>query len=271
MSNLIEIEIAGIRVELEIPHAAMSGRVRERYAEFIVADDRPHTRVRVEVNAGARFLSPRPGPWAIETYLDGNHLIYRSYRDAGWVNLDRGSGLLQLAPEAEIENFLRVLYAHLCLRAGGLLLHAAGVLCQSAGYVFFGASGSGKTTVAHLALDLGHTIVSDDLVILRQRGETWHVFGVPFRGDLWQAPRANAVGALAGLWSLVKDSQHYTVATPSSRAVSQVAACVPFVTSNPVNAQRVVHLCADLVAQVPVRELHFCRDAGFWSVLNEME
>lgn len=266
MSHLVEIDIAGMRVGLEIANETMRAQVCKRYAAFLATDTRPHTRVRVIVTAGARFLSPRKSPQTIKTYLDGNHLIFRAYRNAGWVNLDRGDGLLELAPETGIESFLRVLYAQLCLRAGGLLLAAAGVLTATAGYVFFGAAASGKTTVARWAVELGHTVLSDELVMLLPRDGTWRVFGAPFCGA---APRGTAGGVLAGMWALVPDHQHDTVALPPARAAALLAACAPFVTTDPATAQRLVQICAQVAAQVPVRELHFRRDSGWWSVLDE--
>ncbi|MBI5303648.1 MAG: hypothetical protein HY868_16045 [Chloroflexi bacterium] len=271
MPNVIELDIAGIRVALDIADAAMRVKVRERYAAFIVAEGRPQVRVRVEVVAEARFVPARPGPWVIETALAGNRLTYRSYFDAGWVDLDGGEGAVKIAPHADVENFLRVLYAHLCLRAGGLLLHAAGVVRDQAGYVFFGESGSGKTTTARLSLDLGCAVLSDDLVILKKDGDSFRVFGVPFRGEMMEAPRTNLSAHLAGLYALAKDTRHYLAPVVSSRGVSRLAACVPFVMSQPANAGRVMKICADLVAHVPVRELHFSRDDGFWKVIDELD
>ena len=53
---------------------------------------------------------------------------------------------------------------------GGLLLHAAGIAVQDQGYVFTGASGTGKSTIAQLFADQGALILSDERVILRQQG-----------------------------------------------------------------------------------------------------
>ena len=268
-SDILQLEIAGIGVALTITDPGMIARVREHYADFIVAAGQPQVNVEVKTIPGARFVPERPGPWVIETQLEKNHLTYRSYFDAGWVDLERRVGGLETAPEADLENFLRVLYAHLCLRHGGLLLHASGVVKGQAGYVFFGASGNGKTTVAQLSLGLGYIVLSDDLVILKTSGDQCRVFGVPFRGTLPEAPRTNAVGNLTGLFALAKDTRHYLVEMSKSRAVSRLAACAPFVMTEPAHAGQVMKICAELATRVPVRELHFSRDAGFWEVIHE--
>ena len=269
MSNLVNLEIAGIRTALEIFNDKMLAKVRERYAAFIGNEARPQVLVRVQVVPGARFVEPRPGPLIVETTFDGSRLTYRSYTDAGWADLDRGEGELQLAPETDAENFLRVLYAHLCLREGGLVLHAAGVLRERGGFVFFGESGSGKTTTSRLSMELGYTVLSDDLVILRKRDDTYRVYGVPFRGEMMEAPRTNASGNLVGLYTLVKSQQHELIALAPSRAISRLTSCIPFVITDPTSAGRVMQICSDLVAHVPVRELHFSRDSGFWRIIDE--
>ena len=67
----------------------------------------------------------------------------------------------------EVEYFLRVIYALLVFQAGGLLFHAAGIVRDGQCYLFFGHSGSGKTTVARLSsTDL---VLNDDLVVLIPR------------------------------------------------------------------------------------------------------
>jgi hypothetical protein len=138
------------------------------------------------------------------------------------------------------------------------------------GYVFFGRSGSGKTTTTRLSP--GAAILSDDLVILRcveiAGRPAVQVYGVPFRGDLAEAPRRNAAAPLAGLYALVKDTDHFWEPLAAHAAVGQLSACVPFVMSRPADAGRVLALCAEITARVPVRTLHFRRDPGFWKVID---
>ena len=62
-----------------------------------------------------------------------------------------------------LANFLRVTYALLLIRHGGFLFHSAGMIRNGCGYLFYGHSGSGKTTVSRLSQN--HvTLLSDDLV-----------------------------------------------------------------------------------------------------------
>jgi hypothetical protein len=183
----------------------------------------------------------------------------------------RGRGELTLRPQGDPENFLRVWYAWRCLDEGALLLHASGAVRGGRGYVFFGPSGSGKTTTARLSLEAGCTVLSDDLVILKKQVGVWHACGVPFRGELPEAPRTNLAAPARGIFILVKHPEHGTTPAPFPEALARLAACVPFVMSRPLGAQAVTAICADLAGSVPVRYLRFRRDPGFWRVIDGLE
>lgn len=263
----LELVIAGIHTAMEIADPPMRAWARGRYAEFLTEPSPAAGAVRVQVVTGARFLEFRPGPLRIETSVEGSRLTYRSYVDAGWFDLETGDGSLQLAPEIDVENFLRVVYAHQCLRHRGLLLHAASVIRNGQGYVFFGASGSGKTTAARLSLQ--NTVLSDDLAMVGLRDDGWKLFGVPFHGQFADAPPCNAVAPLAGVFALSKAEAHLIEPLERADAVQQLVACVPFVMQSPVRAKQVLDLCAALATQVPTARLFFRRDPGFWEVVDE--
>ncbi|HJQ22591.1 MAG TPA: hypothetical protein VKA60_01660 [Blastocatellia bacterium] len=265
--NRLQLKIADIAVALDIADASKRAAVVERYREFLTSDGEPQATVRVEVHEGARFVPLHSGPWVIELSEAHGRLLYRSHYDAGWIESDSGNSFVEIAPEVDIENFLRVLYAQLCLRNGGLLLHAAGVIHDGAGFVFFGPSGSGKTTVARLSL--GHTVLSDDLVIVRLTGDVARVYGLPFRGDFPEAPRINQSAELRGLFQLVKAPDHRLAAVAAPEAFARLLACAPFVMIDAARARQAMHICRQIMARAAVRALHFRRDPGFWRVLGD--
>jgi hypothetical protein len=211
----------------------------------------------------------KPGPWITEISYRGGLLNYRSHTDAGWLDLERGEAFLEIAPDADVENFLRVVYAQLCLRAGGLLLHAAGVIDGQRGFVFFGPSGSGKTTAARLSP--GRAILSDDLVILSASGDKVMVHGVPFRGDFAEAPRVNRSAQLRGLFTLVKAPEHALSGVDFPEAIARLLACSPFVMADARNAKKALDVCSQIARRVPVRALRFRLDSDFWRVIDECE
>ena len=269
MDSLITLDIAGIATTLDIADAAMARQVRERFGPFVVRAGQAPMQVAVEVVPGARFATPRAGGWVVDTVQDGERLSYRSVYDAGWIDFARGQALLQIAPETSLENFIRVLYAHLVLRDGGLLLHAAGALKNGAGYVFFGPSGSGKSTSARLSQGAGCTVLGDDLVVVRRQGERYQVHGVPFRGSERFVPLTRADAPLAGLFALRKAEVHAVQALSGPAAVAQLVRVAPFVIAQPDSGARVMALCADLAQRTFVGELRFRKDEAFWRLIDE--
>lgn len=265
--KILPIVIAEIPVTLDLSgvSSSMCDRILSTYAAFVGEHAPAGLRVRVEVVAGAPFIAPQR-EWQIRTRKRAVWVEYVSFFERGWVDRESGVAHLVMRPEGHLENFLRVLFAWECVARGGLLIHASGVIRNGRGYVFFGRSGAGKTTVAHLAGSA--TVLSDDLVVVGQHeGQCW-VYGVPFQGAMAEAPRTNASAPLCGLFALDKALVHRLEGMPPAHAVAELAACVPFVMGQPSAATEVMQICAGLAVRVPVRTLHFRRDAGFWSLLD---
>ncbi len=242
-------------------------RVLEWYTNFVIPACPARVTIRIHTEPGEAFIPLGTGPTYVirSTHTDGR-ITFESHFERGWADLRAGYGELTMRPISEPENFLRVLYAWLCLEQGSLLLHASGVIRHERGYVFFGASGSGKTTISRLSAPA--TVLSDDMVIVRKYGDTFRACGVPFRGDFIEAPRTNAVADLRGVYRLIKASAHRIESVPTAEAVARLAACVPFVMRQPEHIARVMRVCNDLVAHVPVQALSFRRDPDFWKVID---
>jgi hypothetical protein len=268
-SNGLTLSIADLAINLDLTDCTPATRaaINERYAEFLTQPQSVLFTVKVRVEDGPLFIPLASAPtWQIRTSVHAGRIEFESYHERGWIDHTQKKGELVMRPQGEPENFLRVLYAWLCLEHQGLVLHACGVIRRGRGYAFFGASGSGKTTVATLSLE--HTVLSDDLVIIRQHGRAFHVHGVPFRGDMPEAPRSNASAELCGLFTLVKDDEHRLAPLTPAEAVARLSACVPFVMKQLSNTERVLERCRAVAGVVPLNALHFRRDPGFWEVID---
>jgi hypothetical protein len=268
-TNALTLRIADLPITLRLEDCADATRARivEHYQAFLVPASSGMFSIRVRVEVGGAYIEPRRAQtWQIRTWTRNGRVHFESYYEAGWFDRATGQGELVMRPQGNPENFLRVLYAWLCLDHAGLLLHACGVIARGKGYAFCGPSGSGKTTVAGLSSD--QTVLSDDLVIVRRQGDRFRLYGVPFRGDLPEAPRTNASAELQGLFVLVKDTEHRLTSLASPEATARISACVPFVMTQKEHASQVIHLGAQLALHAPVFALHFRRDAGFWEVIH---
>jgi hypothetical protein len=203
---------------------------------------------------------------------EGGNLLAWSYEWAGLCRFEERKATLLAASEERIvfdrcvENFLRVVFAHLALEKGGILLHGAAVVRDGRAYVFFGPSGSGKTTVT--TLSAGSRILSDDLILIVPEGKGFAASSVPFRGLLAPPATEDRTYPLAGLFRLVKDSEVYLEDVSRPRAVGEVVQSLPFVTDRPEAAPRILEVVSDLAGLVAVKRLHFRKDASFWGIVE---
>lgn len=268
LQHHILVKIASFVVALNTNDAGVAQRLEQRYHEFLGSNETPNISVTLKIVPGALYIEPKPGPWVIESSYKDNRLVYCSYQERGEVDLISGAGSLEMDPTTQVDNFLRTLFAWLCVTNDALLLHSAGVIRDGLGYVFFGPSGAGKTTTSRLASKSGH-VVSDDLVIIScdEHGCTLH--GVPFKGELSEAPRANQQAPLKGLYRLRQDTSHYLEPISHIKAVADLAAASPFIVREKHLSDQLMKVCSKIARCVPVQQLHFKRDDGFWKIIRD--
>ncbi len=101
----------------------------------------------------------------------------------GFINIEQKTAIVHIADLTGVFNcFLRVFYSVILLENQGFLVHAVGLAYQNSGYLFAGASESGKTTTARMAKQ-DFNVLSDELVIIRQVNDDIFLFSTPFNGE----------------------------------------------------------------------------------------
>lgn len=186
---------------------------------------------------------------------------------SGEIRFDRGAHLRIATDHAEpgIDYFLRVVTAILAFETGGLLFHAAGILHGEKGYVFFGHSGSGKTTVARLSTN--DVVLNDDLLILSPVERGWRVHSTPFWNPTQNQPN-NQSAMVHSMYRLVKDQSVYLEDMSFAQAVGELIASTPVLTTDEKRLPEVLDRCVRISQQIPVRWLHFLKDDTFWLVID---
>jgi len=91
-------------------------------------------------------------------------------------------------------------------REGGFLLHSAGVLAPTGGYIFTGASGTGKSTLSGFFDTSGASVLSDERMIIRKSGATFVMHGTPWVGS--GAYAKNESGLLTELLCISHGPRH---------------------------------------------------------------
>ncbi|MBI5034859.1 MAG: hypothetical protein HZB51_30410 [Chloroflexi bacterium] len=264
----LTISIADWIITLDLVHCddPMRNRINKWYSAFVVSPSADAMTIDVKVEVGPEYI-PFKGnkSWQIKTSTQNGRIEFESHLEKGWFDRQAKLGQVVLRPNGDLENYLRVLYAWFCVDHGSLLLHSCGIIRDGRGYVFFGPSGNGKTTTTSLSAP--YTILSDDLVIIKKVENRFRVYGVPFRGDLPEAPRTNASAEVCGVFALTKDKRHYLTPLVLPEAVARLVQCVPFVMTQPEIVKRVTEICTDLAKSVPLQMLHFRKDNGFWEII----
>ena len=277
----LEVRVADASARLHGLSSRQRADLAARYGIFA----RPVAGAAVDVEVDLH-RSPRPGFLKVgraakaEAYRllmrrEEGKLLAWSYEWASCCDFAAGRATLAIGDDERtvfdrsIENFLRVVFAHLALARGGFLLHGSGVVRDGRAFVFFGPSGSGKTTVT--TLSKGSLVLSDDLILIARSGAgRFEACSVPFRGLVTPPATSDARYPLAGMFRLVQDERDYLEEISRPRAIGEIVQSLPFVTERPEATARALDAVGDLAGQVPVRRLHFRKDAEFWRIVENV-
>jgi hypothetical protein len=162
-----------------------------------------------------------------------------------------------------LENFLRVLAAHVLLFDGGVLLHSAAVASNGGAHLFVGPSGAGKSTISHAAKASGRLVISDDLnVVTSDRA----IGGCSFFSEI--GTRSEGCHPLRGIYRLVKGPEDELRPMSEGEALASLVACAPFVNHSRFLANRLWSNLSALVAKQRAHVLTFRRQATFWPLLE---
>jgi len=142
-------------------------------------------------------------------------------------------------------------------REGGLLLHSAGILSPTGGYIFTGASGTGKSTLSGFFNDCGASVLSDERMIIRKCGETFAMHGTPWIGS--GAFAENESGILTELFCIRHGAQHQIEKlTPGAVLALILPQCfLPHWDRSAMEST--MAFLSDLIAHVPCQRLTFAK------------
>lgn len=248
--------------------AALIAALQKRYAAFLQPDRPTPLVARIErIGHTPRTTDERP----LIFRADGVHFTASDY--AGHINLAEQDAALTLnsaAPVEDADYFIRTIYALRLFEAGGLLFHAAGLVRHERGYLFFGHSGSGKTTVSRLSPEA--VVLNDDLVALLPDANQWYMHATPFSNPTQVALQHTPIGPrsaiVSGAYRLIQDRRVYVEDLPLAQAVAEIVASSPIVCADPARTFDLITRARQLHTVVPIRNLHFLPDNSFWSVVE---
>ncbi len=226
-------------------------------------------------------LFPYPADYE-EIFFQGENVLLRSRTFEGTFDTAEGKAEIWVHRNHPVENidyYLRVIYSLLIFNAGGILFHGAGIEHQGKGYLFFGHSGVGKSTISRLSM--GDIVLNDDLVALMpwkaqpdstsnsadSYPKAWSMHATPFWNPTQVKPTRHS-SDLAAMFQLVQDKRVHLRPLSRSLASAELLASVPVIVKNAAFGVQLLERLEAIQESVPVYNLHFLPDASFWMAVE---
>jgi hypothetical protein len=269
-THFVSLQIANLRVTLALAYSDLANSLHQRYAAFSPPPDSVPDRMLQGAVHLERPISQTAIHLTAQFSFEQGVLRFDNPGYTGWIDGSQGSADLTLAspaPAADIDYFMRTAFALLAFQGGGLLFHSAGIVRGDFAYLFFGHSGSGKTTVSRLA---GEGIVlNDDLLLLMPEGEGWMVYGTPFSNPTQVAPDTHHKAArLGGLYRLVQARSVFRELAPPALALAEMVSNVPIIPADPARLPTLLERLQQVLEYTPAYYLHSLPDSSFWAVVE---
>ena len=266
----ITIAVAEISTRINSNDDSLLEAARLRYHQFISSDKDVDLNLDVHIRPGCQFTNPNGNGKFFNKQIIGNeeNIVY-SNCFAGRINKRTKQGKLicaEVDASSWLEHFLRVAYSWMALDREGLLFHGAGLINSNQGYIFFGPSESGKTTVTRLSPQC--TVLGDDLIMLRKLNGYFTVYASPFNVRTEQMRLKNDQAHIYGLYRLRQDKKTFIKEMHPAKAVSELLSSAPLIDQNYPGSLKALDFCHQIVQQIPCFNLHFTRDDSFWSCIN---
>jgi len=230
----------------------------------------------VHVKTSGSIASPQV--YSSQSSFEGSVLRVVSDEFIGTMNMELKEGTLEVKPTwavGVISNFIKNIYSRIVFSAGGLMLHAAGLVKDNNAYIFFGPSESGKSTIASLSPE--YLLLSDELIAVRPYNGTFNAYSTPTWGNSAYQKRVVEnieQGYLStgfvprGLFKLIQDSEVRTEKLSASHAAAELYT-LPGMCDNGLFTGDLLKACTDLAITVPCYQLHFRKDNSFWRNIDE--
>lgn len=204
-----------------------------------------------------------------ETRLDGARLELRGVGIRAHADLAAGDAEAAVGgpcAAAHLDYLGRVLTALLLDRAGGLLLHGAGLVRGGRGLLLLGPSGTGKTTAARNAA--GAIVLNDDLVALLPGAPgAWRLLATPF-SNATQVRPAPGQAPLAGILRLRPAPEPAIQPLSAGRAVAELLGAVPVLVADAQRLPPLLERLNRLAAAAPCAILRLRDRPDYWPVVD---
>lgn len=248
------LDIASIKVRCDFTYP-LPKMAQAKYANFIAADGHYDHRLHLHYNIDSIPRANQDAAYLIK----GNKIHFYRNDFIGSLDLTSHEGDIYMFPSLfTMESLLRLVYSSLLNLDHGFIIHSSSIKHDNKGYLFSGASGSGKSTIARL---IGATILSDELVAVREVAGRFLVFGTPFLSKFVFGGH-NESAPLAGFYLLNKADHNRKIPLSPLQTLTRLLPNIFFVSSDKGLHHKLLHTAERFVKSTASYELYFKKDAS---------
>ena len=168
----------------------------------------------------------------------------------------------------EIDYFFRVCLAVYAFQNNSLLIHGAGIIHNNAGYLFIGASGSGKTTIASYSKN--STILNDDLILLTWDDSKWVIFSTPFWNPTQVKPQPGNA-ELKRIFRIIQSKTNSIAKNNHPTSLALLLSSIPIINNNSSTLPQLFSNVEKIIKEIPLYDLRFTEDISFWKLIDRLE
>lgn len=260
----IRLEISELCTLIECENSSFTEALKKRFRGFS-SQKPPYMAIHITTDDRISPSSWTPSDPSLNLSLENGQLALKGADIHGLFDLASRKGeIKQPAITALFDGFLRILYSYLLTSQNGFMLHAAAIVRRDKGYVFFGPSNSGKSTIASLSSEF--TVLGDELIAIRKMSNGYHIFGTPF----WDGKNTRlSIEQIQGFFRLHKGPHFSLHKVSSSQAVQEILTNVEFGVKTPSLVESIFTTSCEIMEKAPCYEMHFTPENSLWKNIDE--
>ena len=264
------IEIGGISIKINTVNESINDFAKTRYNQFISDKNKIDYELEVFISPGLTYQSPDQDEefFNRQNFTDEVNFIYSNGYTGYLSKKIKKSKVIvsDYLTETWVEHFLRFAFSWMALETNCLFFHGAGIIRENTGYVFFGPSNVGKTTITEFSKN--YSILGDDMIMLRKNNGNVDVYATPFNINMGTLKLTNDKEQIKGFYRLRQDKSNYLKEMKKSKSIAELMSSVPLSKNNSMGNIIAFSLCSEIAENVPCYDLHFTRDDSFWRLIN---
>ncbi|GEM_PF-899331 len=263
------LKIGGIGLSVHAIRDELFDTALTKYKDFLTPEEFPES---VDFYDVQTLAQPEAIIQAFDTYKEiyttssNRHLNVYRWDFFGIIDIAARTGKFILFNNTFMtyESIIRIFYSLLAVENHGFLIHSSSLIHNTKGYVFFGISGSGKSTVVKLSES--DECLTDELTLITKDQTGYITAGTPFHGEL--PIYMNKAASLANLFLLTKSETTYFRKMNRSEIYPILLRNVLFFSDDWELRQKIFNTVIDLANQVDIYEMNFEKNNKFWRIID---